>query len=307
MEKILSDQRCIVCNSNELKIIYNTYDRHYGNVNKLFNVTECNSCKLLALSPMITSDELHSMYDDDTYYAYQPFEDGTQKITLLQRIGRSVLKIKAMDPDFDCVNKHILDIGCGSGRELFFYKKRGAMVTGVEISKSGTDFGNKYGLNIFNGTLKEANLEGDKFDYIRSNHSFEHITNPVETVEEIYRITKPGGRVFVGVPNTRSLPYRIFGKYWYYLGVPFHPVNYNPENLIKLFEAKGFKKEKVNYNGNLHGVLGSLQIYLNRNNKKSSSEGLLVNNILLKVVSHQVAKIFNLLKLGDCMEVTFIK
>jgi SAM-dependent methyltransferase len=298
---------CIICNSTALKSVYYTYDRHYGNTDKSFNVAECQNCKLLFLNPMITSEELHSMYDEDSYYSYQPFGDGSQKKSFKQQIGQLLLGIKPQDPKFDCKDKEILDIGCGSGKELYEYKKNGAKVSGAEISKSGADFGNTYGLNIFNGTLLEANFETNRFDYIRSNHSFEHLVNPVETAEEIYRITKPGGKVFVGVPNSDSLPYNIFKKYWYYLGVPFHPVNYNPKNLIMLFESKGFKMEKVNYNGNVHGVLGSFQIFLNRHNKKSSMEGWVANNVIIKIIAHQIARLLNVIKQGDCMEIIFVK
>ncbi|MFD0939081.1 class I SAM-dependent methyltransferase [Pedobacter boryungensis] len=298
---------CIICNSTDVRVIYNTYDRHYGNTDKYFQVAECNSCGLLFLNPMITSDELHSMYDEDTYYSYQQFNDGTEKKSLRQKLGKLLLNTEPKDLEFNCAGKEVLDIGCGSGEKLYDYMKKGAKVSGVEISKSGADFGNTYGLKIFNGILNEARFESDKFDYIRSNHSFEHLINPIETTEEIYRIAKPGGKVFIGVPNTKSIPYFFFKKYWYYLGIPFHPINYNPKNLILLFESKGFKMEKVNYNGNVNGVLGSIQIFLNRNNKKSSSEGWLVNNLILKVITHQIAKFLNVIKLGDCIEIIFVK
>src|SRR5258708_7837953 len=222
LNTVSSYTKCFICNSSNLSSVYYTYDRHYGNINKSYNVDQCKDCKLLFLNPMITGKELHSLYDDDTYYAYQPFEID-EKPTIMQKTARKLINIKAGDPKFESNGKQILDIGCGSGRELYFYKKDGAFVTGVEISKSGAEFGNKFGLNIFNGTLIEANLPNDKFDYIRSNHSFEHLVNPIETTEEIFRITKSGGLVFIGVPNADSLPYRLFKKYWYYLGVPFHP------------------------------------------------------------------------------------
>ena len=300
-------KECVICGSEKLDKVYHTYDRHYGNTSKFFDVNECDQCGLLFLNPMIGAEELHSMYSEDSYYAYQPYETQMAPASLLRRIVRKLVTIKPGDPLFNAKGLHILDVGCGSGKELYQYKKNGAHVAGVEISKSGSAFGNEHGLNIFNGSLLEANFEKDRFDYIRSNHAFEHITNPVSTAEEIYRITKPGGKVFIGVPNSKSLPYRLFKKYWYYLGVPFHPYNYNPENLIKLFTSFGFKVDKVQYNGNLHGLLGSLQIYLNRKNGKSSEEGSPVHNQILRILAHQTARLLNWAKKGDCIEVIFTK
>src|SRR6201999_3249600 len=101
--------KCFICNSSDLSSVYYTYDRHYGNINKSYNVDQCNNCKLLFLNPMITGEELHSLYDDDTYYAYQSFETD-EKPTLLQKIGRSLLRIRPGDPKFENRGKEILDI-----------------------------------------------------------------------------------------------------------------------------------------------------------------------------------------------------
>jgi SAM-dependent methyltransferase len=297
---------CVICGSSSFINKYNTYDRHYGNTNTSWLVDQCLNCKVLFLNPMISDDELHSMYDEDTYYSYKPF-NSSKRFSLKEIIHNIFINIKPKDYNFNPSGKNILDIGCGSGKELFDYKLKGGNVFGIEISKSASEFGNKFGLNIFNGTLIQANLSSNFFDYIRSNHSFEHLIDPVNIVEEIYRITKPGGKVFIGVPNSNSFNYYLFKRYWYYLGVPFHPFSYNTNNLILLFESKGFKVDRVAYNGNLHGILGSLQIYFNRKNNKSSSEGFISNNFFLKAICHQLAKVFNFFKVGDCIEITFKK
>ena len=42
------------------------------------------------------------------------------------------------------------------------------------------------------------------FDYVRSYHSFEHMSNPRETLADIHRILKPDGKLMIGVPTRRD-------------------------------------------------------------------------------------------------------
>jgi SAM-dependent methyltransferase len=295
---------CEVCNSKDIHHFVTTYDRHYGWVDKSFSVYKCTNCELLFLNPMISEEELHSMYSQETYYSYQGFS--TSKTSFKQKILKFFFELSPKDLIFECSGKTILDIGCGSGEKLFFYKNNGAIVQGVEISNSASKIGNLSGLNIFNGTLLEARLPSNHFDYIRSNHSFEHLTNPVEVIKEMLRICKTGGKVFIGVPNTKSLTFKLFRKYWYYLGVPFHPFNYNPKNLSILLEKNNFEVDKIQYNGRFNGILGSIQIILNSKNKKKSDEGYFTNKFTI-LFFHQIARILNLIKQGDCIEIIATK
>jgi len=300
-------KKCPICRSKKISIQFKTFDRHYGFHDKSYDVFICNSCKVLFLNPMIDNEELLAMYSDD-YYAYEDFK--LSKRGILKGLFKKILfgEFNTSDPNFDnSLDRVVLDIGCGSGRKLFEMKRNGWDVTGVEVSKRGSDIGNKFELNIFNGTLLEAKFESNKFDYIRSNHSFEHLINPVETIEEIYRICKPSGKILIGVPNTKSFAFRLFKKFWYYTGVPFHPFNYNTDNLSILLEKKGFEITNITYKSNWQGLLGSIQIWLNDGRIKKSSEGLFINNFLMKVIFQQVARITNIFRIGDCIEITAVK
>ncbi|NUM47374.1 MAG: class I SAM-dependent methyltransferase, partial [Anaerolineales bacterium] len=44
------------------------------------------------------------------------------------------------------------------------------------------------------------NVESDKFDTIICTQVLEHVPNPFSAVDELYRILRPGGRLFITVP-----------------------------------------------------------------------------------------------------------
>jgi len=299
---------CPLCKSNDINFYTQSYDKHYGWINNKYDVFKCNNCKLYFLNPMIEDSELFRMYPED-YYNTEDIDSCVAKIIKKRKFKWIKDLLSKMDPkdlENDFNQKKVLDLGVGDCEQLYKLKLKGAITYGTEIRDSACIIGEKLGLNISKGTLLEANYQDNFFDYVRSNHSFEHLTNPHETLAEMNRILKINGELFIGVPNTNSYTFKIFKRNWYYLGVPFHPYSYNNENLISLVEQHGFKVKQKSFNGNFNGLLGGFQILINLKNKKKSSEGLLMNKFS-QIFFHQIARIFNLLHQGDCMEILFKK
>lgn len=295
---------CPLCSSTELVTAYVTHDRHYG-IKGDYTIVRCNGCGLYFLNPMPTESYLTSLYPT-TYYSYQDFYD--KEMGVLKKLYKNFLvKIGTKDPKFATPGR-ILDVGCGSGQFLFKMKKQGWKVSGVEVSENAAKLGNELEqLDIYNGNIVDAKFAADSFDYVRSNHSFEHITNPHEVLDEMYRVLKPGGKLMIGVPNIESFNARVFKRYWWYLGAPVHTFNYSVATLSKMLQQHGFKVQNVTYNGDYSGVLGSFQILLNRNNGKMSNEGMFINNPGFRVIAHQVARLLNLFGTGDAIEITCTK
>lgn len=84
----------------------------------------------------------------------------------------------------------ILDLGCGPN------KLEGAI--GVDI-RPGLGIDVVHNLNVYPWPF--ANNE---FDLIHASHILEHLEDMVRAVEEIHRITKPGGLVRVLMPHFSS-------------------------------------------------------------------------------------------------------
>jgi SAM-dependent methyltransferase len=252
------------------------------------------------LNPMLSDEELNALYPTD-YYAYQ---DNFRR-SRWKELAKGLLgyKIGTKDPHFETPGT-VLDLGCGSGWFMHSMRARGWTTYGVEISKAASALGESKGLQIFHGTLQQANFPSDFFDYVRSNHSFEHMSCPNETLDEIHRVLKPQGRLLLGVPNVDGLYAKVFKKYWWYLGAPVHPFTYSVRTLLQMVAKHGFSTERVTYNSDSSGLLGSLQIWSNRNNQRKSTEGFLINTVPLKVVCHWLAKFVDLFRLGDAIEVT---
>jgi SAM-dependent methyltransferase len=290
---------CPLCEAADFQELFVTRDQHFGGPG-WHRVVQCANCSVVFLNPRYSDQELAAVYPSD-YYAYQDnFRRPRWKKVVKGLLG---YQTGPKDPHFESPGT-VLDLGCGSGWFLQEMRARGWMAYGVEISKAASLLGESQGLQIFWGTVQQANFRPEFFDYVRANHSFEHMTCPNETLDEIYRILKPQGRLLIGVPNIDGLNARVFKRHWWHLCAPVHPFHYSVKTLSRLLARHHFSIERISYDSDYAGILGSLQILCNRNNHRKSSEGMLINNIPLRLICHSFAKSLDLIRMGDVIEIT---
>lgn len=97
----------------------------------------------------------------------------------------------------DVEGKKLLDLGCGNGRNLFFFKDYGADVVGIDISPTAISHTN--GLGKVGDMGKPLEFPDNHFDIILDVTSSNALNDAERAVyiKEIYRVLKPGGCVFV--------------------------------------------------------------------------------------------------------------
>ena len=255
------------------------------------------------VNPTPAPSDLALLYPDD-YYAFQ-------SPSLPHWLKRAIKKVVGLSrytylPRFEKPGV-MLDVGCGAGQYLLEMQARGWKVFGSELSRSAAEAGRRAGLDIRGGEIFEAGFASESFDFVRLNHSFEHMSNPHAILAELRRVLKSDGKLFIGVPNLDGLTARLFGRYWWYMCLPVHTFAYNPQNLRLLLQSAGLTVEKVRYSSDYGGVLGSLQIYRNRNLVPRSSDGAIVRSKLLRLPAQYLARLLDLLRQGDCIEVIATK
>jgi SAM-dependent methyltransferase len=253
---------------------------------------------------MPTPEQLGSFYPDG-YYSHQlmPAASNSWKA----RIKKRLLPLATKEPEFE-VPGRMLDIGCGSGWILERYRDLGWEVEGVEYSSEACQAGTDRGLTMHCGSLEDAHLPTARFDYIRSNHSFEHLVNPIATLDEINRLLKPSGTLFIGVPDTMGLMSRWFGSNWFYVGAPIHTINYNRRNLAALIDRSGFQVVSVRGNSNHGGTIGSVQSWIGTKLKRDVDlNGGPVTWAPLILIGCWASKLLDVFHQGDCVEVIATK
>ena len=72
----------------------------------------------------------------------------------------------------------------------------------------------------------------------------EHVPNPQLLIREFFRITKPGGQIYIDTPNIDAEGHQVFGGNWRGLEVPRHLVIFNWNSLEHLLSTSGLVRVK---------------------------------------------------------------
>jgi SAM-dependent methyltransferase len=299
---------CPLCGGGQFRPLMRARDYHYGNPGE-FSQSQCTRCKLAFLDPMFEEAELGAFYPKDYYAFADRFTVTPPAQSLKSKLSRWLGPREHLtrDPNFSRAGR-MLDIGCGAGWFLYQMREQGWAVKGVEPNVAAAEFGkSKKGLDIFPGALRDANFASGAFDYVRMNHSFEHMEHPNQILDEIYRILADNGKLMIGVPNRDGWSARTFGRYWYHLALPVHTFSYSVQTLSQLLAKHNFEVEKVVFNTEQTPLLGGLQIFLNRHQASPSFQGRLTRSRLAMIISYWLARVQNLLRIADVIEITATK
>lgn len=131
----------------------------------------------------------------------------------------------------------ILDIGCDKGYFIDQCRRFGYTAKGIEPSVSARSYCESVGLQV-HANIKEVH---DKFDAITMWHVLEHFTNPHGVISGCEEKLKPGGFLFIRVPDFASFWSSILGKAWIWFQPNNHYVHYSRTSLTKLIEHHGFE------------------------------------------------------------------
>jgi SAM-dependent methyltransferase len=226
----MRDISCNICGKNEAALIFESRDLLYRVTDKVFQVVRCENCGLVYLNPQPDMAEIATYYPD----TYRPYKAGAQDFSY----------VFPKEP-----RKRVLDVGCGSGDLLIdiAHTHIDLALYGIDFDARAAKIAQSFGFHIFHGALREAHFENNFFDDIHMNHVLEHISNPVELLKECERIMKPGGKLFITIPNFGSLSRMIFKNKWYHLDAPRHLFHFTPRTLKNMLAKATYKNIEVTY------------------------------------------------------------
>lgn len=266
------DNNCKICGNSINNKIHIATEMMYGMKDK-FTYIECDECGCLQIEK--TPSNLSNYYPTN-YYSYQFKLDTKQKIKLLiksfligQRLTSSGLYNKLFSAyqgysflDFICNNNYlqkntkVLDVGCGTGALLLQLKYLGfKYLKGVDpFIEDNIDY--KNGVTVDKKYLSEVT---EKYDFIMSHHSFEHMENPESSLKDIYNILSTNGSVLIRIPLASSFAWQKYGVNWVQLDAPRHLYLHTIKSMTILAAKTGFEIVSTYFDSNEFQFLGSEQ------------------------------------------------
>ena len=220
---------CYLCKSEELSV------RHERvRDSEKIKVLECENCGLVFLSSF---DHMNNEFYEESGMLGGHVDIKKYRNNSLQDDMRRAAFIEN-----NVINKTLLDFGCGGGGLLQILKDKTAGLAGLELDRTLNEIINDEGITCY----QKLDDVKETFDYITMFHVLEHLSNPIDMLEELKRYLAPNGKIIIEVPNSEDALLTLYNSdafanftYW-----SCHLFLFNATTLNELFKRAGYK---VNY------------------------------------------------------------
>jgi SAM-dependent methyltransferase len=122
---------------------------------------------------------------------------------------------------FDLLTRYVtsgrcLCVGCGDGLELVIARERGLAPEGYDVdADTVSDVARDTGVVVRTGDFLALDVPAGSYDCLYMDQVIEHPKNPGDYLKQAHALLKPGGILYMGLPNIGSLSNRyktLIGK-----------------------------------------------------------------------------------------------
>lgn len=213
-----------------------------------YALQKCKKCGFVYVNPQPTDAQLAQIYGA---------ADEAELIAHYER-NHTPARVAGYHAALDRIERllpgkgRLLDYGCGPG---YFHEQaalRGFEAHGCDLGEWTQAAAKKRGVeNLHVGRLQDLPFPDGYFDVVHSAQVLEHLPRPQADLAELYRLLRPGGLLYVDVPNYRTLPIML-GRDDFMLNLPPQHLNYfTPATLRSLLKRAGFQEVRVSTAGGL--------------------------------------------------------
>lgn len=230
---------CPVCNSSEINPLLTVIDHSVSN--QAFVIWQCSQCTLRFTQDVPDEASIGAYYQSENYISHTNTDKGLIN-RLYKKVRNHTLNQKAELVISNTKPKgNLLDLGAGIGAFLHTMKEKGWEVTGIEPDSGAR----QQALQLFDLSLQETRVLNDlppeSFDAITLWHVLEHVHQLHAYIEQLKKLLKKDGKIFIAVPNYNAVDSSVYKLYWAAYDVPRHLYHFNPRSMNILMEKHRLK------------------------------------------------------------------
>jgi len=220
-------RRCPFCSSQKIRKPFRMTEIH--------QIYRCQDCRL-EFKEALSKDKLQVLYDRE----YECLE--LRKDQAIHMESRLYLAERYVDNivhelGIDLAKARVLDYGAGPGNVSEALRKAGADVTAVE--------NNEFALKNLSarGIQAQPTLNGlrnESFDLVLCVEVLEHLRSPWQALEDLRRLLKPEGVIYISTPNNRGANALIHRGRWREYLKSAHFFFFNAHSITRLLLETGY-------------------------------------------------------------------
>ena len=146
----------------------------------------------------------------------------------------------------------VLDAGCGPGSWPYGLRAE-LRIASFDIKYPPGPPARAAHVVVFRGDLGRLPLRDGLFDLTVCHYVLEHVTALAPCCDELARVTKPGGRLYLAVPRSASFDDRLYRFAGWFAKIALlkfrkrieHQQRFDLGKLLDLFTARGFEPEAL--------------------------------------------------------------
>jgi SAM-dependent methyltransferase len=235
---------CNLCGSINANVVFE------AGLAQASRVVKCDQCGLMYASPRA------KLPDQEEIAAYDPEFTKNARENSRDRYEKEELQVRDYEDSRAYLRKvypqrgRLLEIGCSMGFLLAKFSDDGWEVEGIEPNRGYCEFVEEYhGIKASPTILEEANWPDASVDVVVMLHVIEHVPDPLHTLEEIFRVLKPGGSLVIETPRYDSLMFRLLRHRERSISCDGHIYFFTTATLREMCIKAGFQFKFVKYVG----------------------------------------------------------
>lgn len=243
----ISEKRvCYLCNSQSLLI---SRSRRSISFHKLHTFYRCAECKSYSLFPKLGIHEIEDLYSIKYIADVNPEFNIDQQVA----VSRFLNLQEALERVENRLCKSFLDYGCGATAEVIILASNlGFKAFGVEV-EAGTrkEAKSKSKCQIF--SPDEVLTSGAQFDVIFLGDVLEHLSNPLEVLDQVQTLVAPNGFLAIQGPLEGAMTFsnallsvkaRLLSKSPSHFP-PYHVSLATKKSIVKALKINGLTIKKL--------------------------------------------------------------
>lgn len=247
------ERTCPLCNGREVGVYH---DQGYR------RVVRCRSCRFTFTDPLPTRErkieierqayrgELLPEVADFFQNCHRDFRDDPVIRGFRHALDWIASSLAGGGP---VQTRRLLDVGPGTGIFLHLAREKGWEPFGIDVCpESAEKAANEFDIRVDVGDFERFAYEPESFDAVTMLDVLEHTVDPLSFLRRAYDVLKPGGLLYVAVPNQRCLMTVLLDR-WIRAGLPGreffmerlyvepHVYYFCPQTLRAMLEKVGFE------------------------------------------------------------------
>lgn len=228
-KECLEPRNCPACGGSEGEEVF---------VKEGFPHLRCTGCGLVYVAPLLTDEALTRYYEQESEWTQVMLSGEERRVnTIMYDYVLEYLEAGAGE------GRKLLDVGAGSGLFLEVAQNRGWETVGIELNQAMVAMAAEKGIKMVSRSIDDVRKEEGPFDVVTLWFVLEHIKELDRFMDDIRRALKPGGLLFVIIPQLDCLAYRLLGKESPTFAGYSHINFFNIDSLARLVEKHGFAPE----------------------------------------------------------------